>query len=524
MTVASVAPEHGPAWQAGSRTRARERAALALVLSLLLVSVALLALTGNPAAALWPAPALACAWAVWKLPLRHTLLAYVGVALTTSIAVVLETWTPPAHVVYEFLSGNLNSLTGIEALRFSGAELVYMLLLGVVLLRYLMGERTDRVGRGPVPSALYLVLVVAFTAVLALELWGIARGGADVRQSLWQFRELLWLPVLTGVFCYALRGPRDIPAFTGTFTAAACIKIGIGIYFLVAVAIPQRERPPSMTGHEDSILFVTVAFITVAAWAHRPTVARFLNAAVIGGWVMLGLVLNQRRIAFVSLLASVFVLYLMLQGPVKRGITRVILCSLPVFAIYLMLGRHRDHGFFKPAAMIMSVAQQKDASSATRDIENYNLIQTLKPNIAMGTGWGHEYRELVKAYDIEKAFAQYRFVAHNSILWLLGIGGTLGFIALWLPVVAGVFFAARSYRFARDPLERTGAITIIAILIAYIVQAWGDMGTQGMMSELLVAWALAMSGKLACHTGAWPSGQRLFGRPGVRPFAIGQRS
>jgi hypothetical protein len=45
-----------------------------------------------------------------------------------------------------------------------------------------------------------------------------------------------------------------------------------------------------------------------------------------------------------------------------------------------------------------------------------------------------------------------------------------------------------------------------------------------MMSELLVAWALAMSGKLACATGAWPSGQRLFGRPGAPPFVVGRGS
>jgi hypothetical protein len=161
--------------------------------------------------------------------------------------------------------------------------------------------------------------------------------------------------------------------------------------------------------------------------------------------------------------------------------------------------------------MVLSVLQQKDASSATRDIENYNLLQTLKGNKLLGSGWGHEYKEVSKAYDISKFFAQYKYIAHNNVLWLWTIGGPVGFTFIWLPLVLGFFFARRSYLFAASPMDRAAALAVLGVLVSFVIEAWGDMGTQSMNCTMLAAAAIAVSGKLATATGAWPSGIRLFG-------------
>jgi hypothetical protein len=41
--------------------------------------------------------------------------------------------------------------------------------------------------------------------------------------------------------------------------------------------------------------------------------------------------------------------------------------------------------------------------------------------------------------------------------------------------------------------------------------AWGDMGTQGMMSGQVTATAFMVIAKLAYSTGAWPAGIKMFG-------------
>jgi hypothetical protein len=450
---------------------------------------------------------------VWIVPLRFVAIGYLGFVLAFAIAPLplpgtTETWKPPFASVIRILSENLNTATGVQALRFSGAELLYGLFIAIALTRTVRGVRTDSSGRLPGVGVLYAFLAVAFAGVLMLELLGLARGG-DFRQSLWQFRQLFWLPILTGLFSYCLRDTRDLRTLAGVVTAAACVKVALGLYYVTSVQWPDGKGPDSITGHDDSVLYAAVVATWLAAWAHRPTRRGLVRVVLPCAWILVGIGINNRRLAFVSLVGSLFVLYILLEGPAKQWINRRALLLAPVIALYLFAGRTHSNGIFKPAAQLMSVSKQSDASSKTRDIENFNLIQTLKPNKLLGTGWGHEYNEIVVAYDIAKFFAQYRYIAHNSILWLLSIGGVVGFTMIWMPVVVGTFLAARSYRCARDSADRTAAAAVLVVLVCFTLQAWGDMGTQGWTISPLVACALAGSGKLAYATGAWRPGTRL---------------
>jgi hypothetical protein len=491
----------------------RELVAGALIGGMVFVSAALFAVTGNALLGLLPVIGVTAAYIFWLMPLRYWLYGFVTIASTSDIMLMQSggggTWIPPLYVFWYLLFENLNKATGIGALRFSAIEVLYLVMVGVAAARTFLGRRVDSAGRIPGPSALYGALAVAFVAVIWLELLGVARGG-DVRQSLWQLRQLFWLPVLTGLFSYALRGPGDARVFAWIATIAACIKLAIGSYYLTRVAWPAGLEPETMTTHGDSVLFVTVLVMWLVVWLHAPSRGRFAALALVTAVMMTALVLNNRRIAWVALLASLMTIVLILRGPVKRLIMRTVVMCIPLFVLYLGAGRYKKTGVFKPAAMVMSVFEQKDASSQTRDIENYNLIQTLKPNKLLGTGWGHEYRELVVAYNISHAFEQYRFVAHNSILWLFSIAGMFGFTMLWLPVATGVFLARRSYLLARTPQERTIAAVAISVYISYVIQAWGDMGTQGQLTTTMLAVTLALTGKLAIATGAWPQRLRLF--------------
>ena len=485
-----------------------------LVGGVAVASVAAFAATGNVVFGFAPVLVAVVLYAFWVLPLWYSAITFSFVTLVLSNRPVplpgdgKGQWAPPLYSVFSLLVDNLNTATGIDALRFSGAEVVYVAMVLLVTARVVRGIRIDAAGRLPGANVLYAALAVSFAGVLLLEVEGLARGG-DFRQSLWQLRQLLWLPVLTGLFSYCLRDLRDLRTIAGLATLAACVKVALGLFFMVTVAWPSGYAPDVMTGHDDSVLYGSVVACCCAVWVHHPTRRWFVRMLVPCAWVVVGIAVNNRRLAFVSLFASLFVLYVMLQGRMRRQINRGVLLMLPVFALYLLAGRNRRSGIFKPAALVMSVGAQKDASSKTRDIENYNLTQTLKPNKILGTGWGHEYNEVVQAYDISKAFSQYRYIAHNSVLWLLSIGGIVGFTMLWMPVPVGVYLAARSYRFARAPAERVAAATALGVLVCYVLQAWGDMGTQSVGISLLVAWTLAGIGKLARATGAWPGGVQV---------------
>ena len=494
--------------------------------TLLLLSGAVLVATGKPALAGLP-PVLACAiYLLGRLPLRYPLYAFTGIWIASDMLprpLSLEggaTWKTPLYPINAFLGSNLDSLFGVSLLRFSGTEALIGLMLVIMGVRWLSGSTIDGVGRVAMPRVLQSVLVVAFLTIVGMELRGLASGG-DFRQSLWQFRQLLWLPVITLLFARVLRGPRDLAPVGWALTIGTVVKISIGLYYLHYVASPLGLTVDVMTCHEDSVLFVTVLMLWLVACAHAPSTKRVAATMFVCTYVLVGIAANDRRLAYVSLAGSLALFYVLLRGRVRRRITLILLCALPVVALYLVAGRNRSTGIFKPASLILSVVQQKDGSSKTRDIENFNLLQTLKPHQLIGSGWGHEYDEQVKADDISTLFPQYRYIAHNSVLWLWSIGGLVGFTLLWLPLVVSVFLARRGYAFARSSMERTVAITALVVMVCFVNQAWGDMGTQGQTCIILLAWAIAGAGNLAVVTGAFPMDITLWGnrRIGATPTA-----
>jgi hypothetical protein len=522
MTMASARiPVHQ--WDPPPRRRAV--AGAVLVCTVAGVSAAILAATGNPVSALTPVAvavgATLLAYMSYSLPLRYTLFAFSGLVILADIAPSdlssdpAGVWKSPVYLLHLLLIDNLDTVVGVDALRFSGTELVLLLLLILVAVRGASGYGGDRAGRIGGANVVKASLALAGIAIAALEVRGIASGG-DVRQSLWQFRWLVWLPVITALVMYALRGPRDFATWLYVITATACVKAAIGLYYYLAVARPAGVRPATVTSHIDSLLFVVVIALWVGVVVYRPTVSRFAIAAAISGWMVMAIVINNRRTAYVGLAATLIVLCPLLTMRLKRLLAHASFVCVPLVAVYLAAGSGHTTGFFAPAGSIMSVFEARDASTATRDVENYNLILTLKPHILAGTGWGHEYVEAVKAFDISRVFAQYRYLAHNSVLWLLGIGGVLGFTAIWLPMQLAVFMASRSNRFARTGDERAAAYGVVAIIACYATLAWADIGTQSWTTDFLLAGAIAGSSKLATATGAWPAGIRLLSRRGVR--------
>src|SRR6202035_3033720 len=94
-----------------------------------------------------------------------------------------------------------------------------------------------------------------------------------------------------------------------------------------------------------------------------------------------------------------------------------------------------------------------DSSTLFREIENYNLLYTLRQNPFLGTGFGRPFVEAAQNYDIS-FFKEYHFLPHNSVLGLWAFAGVFGFTGLSVALVVGVFLSARSYYWARSPDDR----------------------------------------------------------------------
>jgi hypothetical protein len=405
-------------------------------------------------------------------------------------------WKSPLHLPGELLYLNLHKHTGIGALRFSALELAIAMLMLIVVARKLRADPIDDPLRlGALPNPMKLAFAAMFGAIVFLMVWGVGRGG-DFQNALWQVRQLFWLPVLGVLFGHSLKTASARLWLVRIVIGVACLRALSGIYFYFFVGRPGGMVFEYATTHSDSVLAVVAVLLAVMALIVHPSPGHLVLNLVAQPVLFAGLIVNDRRLAFVSLAGGFAVAVLMAPPALRRVLRGAVILSIPMVMLYAALGWNSNAGVFRPVGIIRSVTSQADASSETRDIENYNLVRTLKMQPVIGSGFGHEYVEVVQAYRVDHIFAQYLYIAHNSVLWLISLSGWLGFTLLWIVYPTAVMVALRVIRKARSPVDVLTAFGAITTILAFLLQAWGDMGFQSWMGTLLVAAFMGATGAL----------------------------
>ena len=102
--------------------------------------------------------------------------------------------------------------------------------------------------------------------------------------------------------------------------------------------------------------------------------------------------------------------------------------------------------------------------------------------------------------DISSGFSLYKFIAHNSVLWLWSLGGLVGFTLLWMVYPIQAYFSARGYRLGRTHVERAAGLATLAGTVTALAQNWGDMGFNSYTSVAMFAMCYAVAAKLCAAT------------------------
>ncbi len=467
-------------------------------------------------------------WLMWKAPLS------VSVVLLVFVGLVLESpdqrpaggaWESPLYTLGAVMLAHLNVTTGIDALFFSGIDLLIAFLFLVMVYRKLAHARVHderRLAASPICAFAWLSLLGTF----AWWSYGVASGG-NLPNAMWQVNKLYYLPLAVLLVEAAFRDAEDHRLLGRAVVLAACVKACLAIWIRW---IATHGEIPYATTHADSILFACAICFIVALCLEKQARGRRALLLFVLSLLLAGMIANNRRLVWVGVAWPLATYYLITPWTVrKRALTRAGLLSLPLVAAYLALGWTSGSRVFAPARLVGSiVSSDSDGSTVWRDLENFNLVYNVTENPLLGTGFGHEYVERVRLPDVSTGFALYRYLPHNGVLGLWVFCGYFGFAAQWLLLVVGMFLATRTYRRAGRPIDRAAALCSIAAILIYIVSAYGDT-TLGAWSGVFTAGpALAASGNLAVATGAWPAKRKSAvpvrvarlgpeGRPFVRP-------
>jgi hypothetical protein len=257
------------------------------------------------------------------------------------------------------------------------------------------------------------------------------------------------------------------------------------------------------TTHHDSMLFGTGAVLLVSLVLQRAGKKATRLTLLLGPILVAGMLANGRRMVWVQIILVFIALYLITEpNSFKRKLQRVMLFSAPVVLAYIAAGWSSKGGIFKPVQVIRSaVDSDADGSTAWRDLENFNLIFTIRQFPVLGTGYGRGFWEVWPMPEV--AYELERFIPHNSILGLWCYGGYVGYTGLTLLWVGGVYFGIRAYHYCKDPLEKAAALVSFGTILIYYVQCFGDMGLGSWTGVFLIGPSLAIACKLAVKNGGW---------------------
>jgi hypothetical protein len=399
-------------------------------------------------------------------------------------------WTSPLDAANHVFYDSVKNLTGLP-----GASLPLSFLGAVVIL--------VRARREPKPSDFVAAprwalrsIYVFLGALAALEAWGLARGGA-LEPSFRQVLQMATFGLLALAFLSSVRGPKDVRALGAVVVAVAVVRSLLVAFVYLVICRPRGIEPAFCTTHADSVTFDAAALILFADALEGRTRRSVLRAAGLGALLLAAMVMNNRRLAFVGLGAGAVAMVCAL--PKSREKTRALRALVPlglVAALYLALSAGTSSPLFAPGRLALSAIAQDDTSSDSRTVENDNLVVTFRAAPLLGHGFGFEYDEVRKVYDISEFFPYYRYIPHNSVLWLLGVGGIVGFYFLWAPYLVHGFAAARAHRLHRAPTLRAAALASLGIVVVTMVNDWGDQGRNDVINVVMEAMAFAVAAKL----------------------------
>lgn len=371
---------------------------------------------------------------------------------------------------------------------------------GVLLFAALQGAFRTSTTR-PLKRTLYGGVAVTLLALV----YGLATGG-DSRAAGWQSYLPLSMVLVSFAIAATHRTAEDFRALFNVLIAAAVWHAVMCVVFHFAFVRSGHitPAPDYESTHDDTVIWtVAVGFLLLQA-LQSPTTRNKLLAGVLVPILLAAIQYNKRRLAWISLSASLLALYFFLpEGPAKRRIQRAAAVAVPVLLLYVVIGWGRPEGIFRPLKSFQTVSTEEDNSTKAREMENLGLIATVKEsNWLLGSGWGHKYVEVSNRYQIY-FFELWPYVPHNSVLGLFAYTGYLGFIGYWMNIPMAALFHARVARRAGRITDRFIGMVALFELVACADQWYGDMGSFSELTMFTLASSMAVALRLPISSGIW---------------------
>jgi hypothetical protein len=190
--------------------------------------------------------------------------------------------------------------------------------------------------------------------------------------------------------------------------------------------------------------------------------------------------LAQRRAAYVAFGIGIFAFMALVGNKQRNSIFKVMIPVLILFGIYLAVFWKSEGTIGLPAQLVVSAfskdketAGERYYSNLYREVENYDLSQTLKRAPLIGIGFGNKYDQPISLDGIPFSLRDY--IPHNEIFWLVVKMGAVGYWFFWFFLDMYIFHAAHLFTRLKDPYLKTICAVIIIAIMGQIVVSYVDL-------------------------------------------------
>jgi hypothetical protein len=411
-------------------------------------------------------------------------------------------WSTPMHFATDFLTG---PIPGIHLYWIDGIVLVGLLVSG-----------SDKRSRTGFAKPVKLWLRVSMATLLTWGVIGVARG-ANVLDLRLQLHMVMMMFISAFFFINVVRTREDFRKIGKAIVIGSVVRALFMLVFYLSIMRTLAEHIDCVTEHGDSTTFSICIVIVLVNAIHERSRKATLRALYVTALMLFAIQINNRRIAWLHLIGGLLIVYFAVPGggAIRKKIHRYLLIAAPIVGLYVAAGWSNPTGIFKPVGSLQSMDDANNPSTQSRNIENMGLIYTLQTAPVIGLGFGHGYTEVSTQYSagLVDIFPQYRQNPHNSALGLVTFCGALGFTGIWLVFAVCAYLLARTYAFAKIPIDKTIALTSLALIYMHINQMWGDLGINSLPDLGMLPAAFAAAARLSVTTGAWPDARRKVRAP-----------
>lgn len=329
------------------------------------------------------------------------------------------------------------------------------------------------------PISVWAAFLIFFLCLVAGFVNGI-RGGGDLLIALWEVRALAYLCLMYIIVSQILETKKQIYTLFWIIIIGITIKALQGVLRFVDLGFTTGGFEV-LTNHEDPVFMVTLFILFIGLIVFKTGNKQRNWILMFSLVLLLGFYVAQRRATYASLMVSVAAFIVILPFLKQMHFMKYFLPLLIVLGVYGAAFWNASGPYARPVQMVKSGFVEPEletnfsdySSNLYRDLENYNLAQTVVNNPVVGTGFGKRYDQPIPLVEIRYSLRDY--IPHNQIYWVIVKLGAVGFFAFWYFFNCYVAKGTQVFHRLKDPYLKAITLVIVIAVINQMVVSFFDL-------------------------------------------------